>query len=147
MNDDEVSESDFRGDSVNVTKRVEGSTNIRSRSLGSRHHDGWGWRRRCQVNDPARLLHHVLKFNHSLSPPHHPDPPSRALGHFFRLPIFTCNRSRIFGKFSVMLLTARLACRANLPSGGFWSYPYQQPSSTHTRPFSGLSVDAAGHSR
>jgi hypothetical protein len=28
MNDEEVSESDFRGDSVNVTKRVEGSTLI-----------------------------------------------------------------------------------------------------------------------
>jgi hypothetical protein len=72
MNDEEVSESDFRGDSVNVTKRVEGSTDIRSRSLGSRHYDRWRWRRRCQVNDPARLLHHVLKLNHSLSPPHHP---------------------------------------------------------------------------
>ena len=37
MNGEEMSESDFREDSVNVTKRVEDNTDIRSRSLGSRH--------------------------------------------------------------------------------------------------------------
>jgi hypothetical protein len=32
------------------------------------YNDGWG----CQVNNPAQLLHQVLKPNHSLTPPHHP---------------------------------------------------------------------------
>lgn len=83
---------------MNVTKRFEGSTDIRSRSSGSRHNYRWGWRRRCQANVPARLLHHVLKLNHTLSPPHHPSIHLLAPGYFFpSLHVTVLGFRQIFG--------------------------------------------------